>query len=295
MKKKVVFDVAKIVLCALLLSLNYLLFIVSNKFAPAGLNGIATMIQYKFSFSIGFFSLIINVPLCVFAFFFIDRDFAVKTLIFTLVYSVSYLLLQNVDLTRFQYDAGGVDTVYPCLTAGLISGFVYGIVFRADGSTGGTDVVSKFVSKKRPELNFFWITFAFNAVVAVLSFFVYAKTDEGGQLLYDYKPVMLCLLYCFTSSFVGNTVLKGSKRACSFTVITTHAKEIEQDILKELKHGATRFEGKGVYSGEERDVILCVVNQHQIVDFERILKKYDNTFAFMESVENAFGNFKKIK
>ncbi len=58
-----------IVLVAILLAFNYKLFIIENNFAPAGLNGITTMIQYKTGFSIGYMSLIINVPLCVFAYF----------------------------------------------------------------------------------------------------------------------------------------------------------------------------------------------------------------------------------
>ena len=58
---------------AILLAVNYHFFIVENDFAPAGINGIATMIQYKTGFSISYFSLIINVPLCIFAYFFISK------------------------------------------------------------------------------------------------------------------------------------------------------------------------------------------------------------------------------
>ena len=75
----------------MLLAFTYQLFIVKNNFAPAGINGIATMIQYKTGFSIGYMSLIINVPLCSLAYFFVNRDFAKKSLLFCLVYSFAYL------------------------------------------------------------------------------------------------------------------------------------------------------------------------------------------------------------
>ena len=65
---------------AVLLAFNYQLFIVKNDFAPAGLNGIATMIQYKTGFSIGYMSLIINIPLCILAYFFIDKNFSKHSL-----------------------------------------------------------------------------------------------------------------------------------------------------------------------------------------------------------------------
>lgn len=146
--RRAVFDSAVMIVLAVLFAFNYMLFIVKNQFAPAGFNGIATMIEYKTGFSVGYFSLIINVPLCLFAFFFIDRGFAAKTFIFSVVYSVALLVLQTETvssaLAQFQYDAQGVDTIFPALIAGAVGGFVYGLSFRRNASTGGADVVAKF-------------------------------------------------------------------------------------------------------------------------------------------------------
>ena len=279
-----------IFLLGVLLAFNYILFITPNNFAPAGINGIAVMIQYKLNFSVGFMSLIINIPLCVFAFFLIERKFSIKTLVFCLVYSIIYLVLQQFDFSKFQYNAQGVDTVYPVIIAGLLSGLVYGLMFRINACTGGTDIVAKYLSKKKPFLNFFWVMFSINAVVAVVSCFVYA---ESGVL--NYKPACLCMLYCFVSSFIGNTMLKGYKSAYNFTVVTQHAEELEKEIIEKLHHSATRIHGQGIYSNGEKTVLICLVNKHQLVDFEAIIKKYPDTFAFAEAVTQTFGNFKKIK
>ena len=284
-----------VALVAVLLAFNYQLFIVNNNFAPAGLNGIATMIQYKTGFSIAYMSLLINVPLCALAWFLIDRRFAQRSLCFCLVYSLTFLLLQRIGLEQFQYNAHGHDTVFPVLLSGVISGFVYGICFRSNASTGGTDIVSKYISQKKRDLNFFWVTFSLNAAVAVVSFFVYAERDTAGQLVYDYKPVCLCILYCFISSFIGNYIIKGTKTACRFTVITTHADEITDDVFKTLRHGVTRLSAVGSYSRKEQAVLICVVNRHQIVEFQNLLKKYDNTFSFSETINETYGNFKQIK
>lgn len=282
----------------ILLAFSYILFIVSNSFAPAGINGVAVMIQYKLNFSVGFMSLIINVPLCVFAFFFINRKFAVRTLLFCIVYSVSYLILQTESisdfLSSFQYNAGGVDTIYPVLIAGIISGFCYGTLFRLSSSTGGTDIIAKYLSKKNPHLNFFWITFAINAVVALASYFVYTE-EIAGQIIYNFKPVCLCIFYCFTSSFVGNYMLKGLRSACEFVIITSHAEEIEKLILETLHHSATRLKGQGIYSDAEKDVLVCVVNKHQMVEFQDMIRRFPDTFTFVKTVDDTVGNFKKIK
>lgn len=284
-----------IIAAAVLLAFTYQLFIVKNNFAPAGINGIATMIQYKTGFSIGYMSLIINVPLCLLAYFFVNRDFAKKSLLFCIVYSFVYLGLQKIDFTSFQYDAGGHDTIYPVIISGTLGGLVYGICARHNASTGGTDIVSKYISIKKPYLNFFWITLILNAIVAIISFFVYAKPDTTGAVSYDYKPVCLCIIYCFISTFLGNVIIQGSKQAYKFTVITTHADEISDEILHTLHHGATKLSAVGAYKNQEKDVLICVVNKHQIVDFQNILEKYDNTFSFVENVGNTFGNFAKVK
>lgn len=294
-KRQSIFAYIRIILVAMLLGFNYQLFIVVNDFAPAGLNGIATMIQYKTGFSIGYMSLIINVPLCILAYFFIDKIFAKRSLIFCLVYSFFYLYLQKLGLTAFQYDAHGHDTVFPVILSGVISGFVYGICFRSNSSTGGTDIVSKYISKKRPHLDFFWVTFSINTVVAIASFFVYAKPDDLGLLNYDYKPVCLCVLYCFLSSFVGSYIIRGSKSASKFTIITSHPNEITEDIKTYLRHGTTQITALGSFSKMEKTVLICVINNHQISDFKNILNKYGDTFSFCETVNETYGNFKKIK
>lgn len=286
---------AQIIALAIVLALNYQLFIVENGFAPAGINGIATMVQYKTGFSIAYMSLLINVPLCILAYFFVHKPFAKRSLCFCLVYSFAFLSLQKLGLETFQYDAQGHDTVFPVMLSGIISGFVYGCCFRLNSSTGGTDIVSKYISKKKPALNFFWVTFILNAVVAAISFFVYAETTADGSLIYNYKPVCLCVMYCFISSFMGNYILRGTKTAVKFTVITAHADKINEEIFHKLNHSSTKIAGTGSFSNNPRDVLLCVINRHQIVEFQKILKQYDDTFAFSETVNETFGNFVRSK
>lgn len=191
------------VLLGALLALDYALFIVPNNFAPSGVNGIAVMIQHalKKTEYVSYISLLINVPLCVFAYFKIDKTFAVNTLLFSLSYSLIFLLLTKVEavnnfLQPFIYSSDGVDTIYPSLIAGLIMGFCIGFSVKNNSSTGGTDIIAKYVSKIKPNLNFFYVTFVMNALVALASYFVFYKEADGVRV-YDYKPVCLCVIYAF--------------------------------------------------------------------------------------------------
>ena len=288
--KKPLVSYGTVALMAILMALNYDLFIVENNFAPAGLNGIATMVQYKTGFSISYMSLLINIPLCLFAFFYIRREFAYKKLVFTLVYSYSYLLLQNLDTTLFQYNAQGHDLIFPVIISGVISGFVYGVCIKNNACTGGTDVISRYISKVRPRMNFFRVTFLLNTLVAFASLFVYS---EGGGL--DYKPVALCITYCFISNFVGNYMLEGAKTAYKFTIITKYPQQLSDDLTHKLHHGVTRLDAFGVYTNTEQTMLLCVVNKHQLIDVQRLLSQYADTFSFCELVSSTYGNFKQIK
>ncbi len=289
------FGYVQIILLAVLLAFNYQLFVVENGFAPAGINGIATMVQYKTGFSIAYMSLLINVPLCIWAWFAVDKTFARRSLCFCVVYSGVFLYLQMLGLETFQYAAADHEVIFPVVLSGVFSGLVYGFCFRVNASTGGTDIVSKYISKRWPMLNFFWVTFILNAVVAVSSFFVYAQQTPDGGMLYTYKPVCLSVMYSFVSSFTGNQIVRGTKTAYRFTVVTTHAEEISAEVLHTLRHGGTKLSGIGVYSNAPRDVLICVVSKHQLIEFQDILKKYDNTFAFSEMVNEIYGNFAHIE
>ena len=83
------------------------------------------------------------------------------------------------------------------LVAGIINGGIYAALVSAGAYSGGTDYVASLIHKYKPSVNFFWTVFALNAVVAILSFFVYG---------YKIEPVLLCILYSFTTSTVSDSV-----------------------------------------------------------------------------------------
>lgn len=289
--KKIITDETYNVLLAILFAISYVLFVIPNNYAPTGISGICTMIQFKTGFSLGWLSLIINVPFCVFTFFAVNKEFAVKSLVFTVVYSVAYILFSGWSaLDAYVYRSPESDTILPCIIGGILSGLVYGFTFKINSSTGGVDHISRYVNKKNPNFNFFWVTFIINFAVAASSFFVFGK--EGAEA---YKPVVLSALYAFMSSFIGDFIIKGGNTAYKFFIITPHAEEIEKEILKTIRHTSTRWTGIGAYTGEEKQVLVCVVNKHQLEQCKNIVKKYDETFTFVETVNETIGFFPKIK
>ena len=269
---------------ALVMAISYQVFVFPNAFAPAGINGIATILQYLLHVSIGYLSLLINLPLILMAWKKVDPDFARKTLTFVLSFSIANLVLGHMDLGAIAYHTTSSAILGP-VAAGVVSGAVYGWVIRQNGSTGGTDIVAAWVRKKRPEASLVWVIFTLNATVAVLSFFVYS---------YQFEPVILCLIYCYLSSSISDTILKGGKSAMKFEVITRQPEALSHQLLQQLHHGVTVLQAEGMYSETPHCLLICVVNRHQVVQFREILSQFPDTFAYVSSVSETMGNFKHI-
>ena len=284
-----VFRYLAIALFAAAYALIYEIFVFPNSFAPAGINGIVTMIQYLFRFKVGYLSLIINLPMLAVAWFVLDRSYALRTLTFTLIFSGTLLVSERLGIAESGIIFEATDTggrLLAAIAAGLFNGFLYSMSVRMGGSTGGTDVVVEFIPHARPEYNTVWVIFTINAIVAVASFFVYDL---------KYEPVILCAVYIFVNSRTSDAIFKGNRAAAKFEVITTQPEQLSHELITTLRHGCTVIRAEGMYTHSNRAMLVCVINRRQVVDFERIIRKYDNTFAYISTVNGIVGNFKKIK
>lgn len=275
-----------IVAGAILMALSYELFVFPNSFAPAGINGLATMVQYLFHLNIGFFSLIVNIPLLILAWRKVDRTFTARTLLFILVFAGAALVFAQLDLSLFVYHTDtGTSTVLGPIVAGIVNGAIYSFVLRHNGCTGGTDVIAELIRKRRPEASLMWLIFALNAAVAAISYFVYH---------FQLEPVILCLIYCYISSWVSDRMMKAGKRALKFEVITDRPNELAAQLMREMHHGVTVLPAEGMFSGTKRGLLICVVNRHQIVRFHEILGNFPGAFAYVSDVNETMGNFQKV-
>ncbi|MBQ8621092.1 MAG: YitT family protein [Oscillospiraceae bacterium] len=283
---KKVLTYAVIVMIALICALNYQLFVFPNSFAPAGLNGICTMIQYVFGISLGYLSLIINVPLALLVFFKVSRPLAIRSMVYVVSFSLALLLLDYVDLSRFAYEtANGTSKILGPLVAGVIQGSCTSWLVRASAYSGGTDFVASLIHKNHPEKSIFGLIFTLNALVAVASYFVYD---------YQMEPVILCILYSFTSSTVSERAIRSGRSAIRFEIVTEHVQQISDAIITRLHHSATVVPARGMYSGKETNILICVVNKTQVAALNDIVRAYPNTFCIMSGVNEVMGNFKHL-
>ena len=285
-KSKKILTYGVICLVAMIAALNYHLFVFPNRFAPAGLNGICTMIQYITGISVGYMSLVINIPLAIFVYLKVSKSLAKRSMFYVAVFSIMLVVLEKVDLSDFAYyTENGTSTILGPLVGGIIFGAGYSILVKGSANSGGTDFVAAIIHKYRPEFNLFYVIFTLNVTVALASYFVYD---------YQIEPVLLCVLYSFMSSTVSDRMTKSGRAAVRFEIITDYPEEISQKIIQKLHHSATLIPGRGMYLGKEVSILICVVNKGQMAKLADIIRSYPNTFAVMSSVNEVMGNFKKI-
>ena len=271
---------------AMVAALNYELFVFPNQFAPAGLNGICTMVQYITGISVGYLSLIVNVPLALWCYIEVSTPVALRSMVYVVTFSLGLLILDRVDFSTIAYATdNGTSKILGPLVAGINQGYVYSILVKASAYTGGTDFISAIVHKRSPDKSFFSMSFAINSVIAVCSYFVYG---------YQMEPVILCILYCFTSTTVGDKLMKSGREAICFEIITDYPQEISDEIIEKLHHTTTLIPAKGMYSGHETNMLICVVNKNQATTVAGICKGYPNTFAIVDPVREVMGNFKRM-
>ena len=263
-----------IIALALLCALNYQLFVFPNRFAPAGLNGICTMIQYVFHINVGYLSLLINIPLAAIVLVKVGKAFATRSMVFVAAFSLALIVLGDRDLSRFAYE-----------TENGINGSIYSTLLRCSTCSGGMDFTAAIVHKQHPEMGFFWITFCINAAVACMSYFVYD---------YQIEPVILCILYSFMSSTVSDRVVRGRRSAVRCEIITDYPEAISEAIISRMHHTATLVPAKGMFSAHETSVLLVIINKGQLPELAEIVKSYPHTFAVISSVSDVLGNFKRL-
>lgn len=275
---------AMVVLIALMMALNYQLFVFPNTFAPAGLNGIFTMIQHVLGFKLSYTSIILNVPLAIVVFFLISKPFALRSMVYTLAFSGFLMLFDTIDLSAFAYNTT-VSTLLGPAVAGMITGFGGYYMHRIGACYGGTEFIAKLIHRKNPAVNFFSIIFGLNVSVAIASYFVY-----------DFKiePVLMCIIYSYFSSSVRDNMNSKHNSALRCEIITDDPIALSQAIMEKLHHGVTAMKAKGMYSGVEKTMLVCIINSSQLTELTKLVQSFTGSFVTVGQVTGVMGNFKRL-
>ena len=265
------------VMTAFLVGLGMHVFIYPNNFAPSGVDGLAAMLQKLTGLNAGIFTLAINLPLLLGAWFVLKKRYVLLTVLYTVSLSLFLLIFEWVGMYRYVAES---DLLLPVLLGGVAQGLT-GIMLRIGSSSGGGDVMGSMIQKKLPHLDVEKIIAAISVVILAISFLVY------GNL----QSVLLSVIEVFVCERVTARILRSSRNAVKFEIVTEHVDAIKEDILHRVGHGATVLVGKGLYTEQEKQVIFCVVNYRQIHAFLKVLSQYPDTFVYYSDVMGVRGSF----
>ena len=284
--RKKIWTYMAIALVAFAGAVNYELFVFPNQFAPSGVNGICTMIRELTGINVGYMSLLINLPLAFWVYKEVSKPLAIRSMVYVVVFSLGLVVLEHVDLSTFAYSTeNGTSKIMGPLVGGIVMGYCYSVLAKSSAYSGGTDFVSAIIHHRHPEKSFFGMTFAINAVIAAISYFVYG---------YQMEPVIMCILYSFTSTTVGDRLMKSVRTAVRFEIMTPDPEGLAKEIISRFGHSATLVPAKGMYSGRDTNLLICVVNRTQAPAMAALIRSSDRSFAAMSQVGEVMGNFKHI-
>lgn len=265
---------------AISLALNYIIFIFPNEFAPAGIDGMCKMIQDISNVSMGYLSLVVNIPLFIVAFICLkNRSFLYKSMLYVVVFSITVLIFKYAGITEYgYYTSNGTSTVIAPIIAGLIRGLLYVVTLKEKACAGGVDIVAAIVKKYKPYYSMMYVIFFINFCVAITAYFVY-----------DFKiePVVCSILYALITTVTTNSIKKSRGESVKFEIITNNARELCEEITKELNLQATVTSVSGGYTGEDKEMVVSIVNKKDASILEDALKKYQNIVVFESVINNS--------
>ncbi len=288
-------DFLLVIVATVLYAVSTYYFVLGKGFAPSGLSGVLALIEETTGLQAGtFVLLLLNTPLLIWSFFSLSKRFAFNTTVSVLLMCLIFFVLDKVDkdkkfvfnvtseISGITYDDFG-KKLLSCVASGICAGISIALTFRGHGCLGGADIIVMLIQKSKPRANVSFLLFGINAVVIVASYFVFK----------DIESICFALIYIVLFSKVCEYILNGVKKALKFEVITEHPEELSKEIIEKLGHSVTVTPARGMYEHREKYLLICVIRSRQIADFEKILKKYPDTFAFASSVSEVFGRFFK--
>ena len=245
-------------------SLGYCMFLVPNEIAPGGFTGIGQLCNALFGINVGTMALILNVPLFAISM----RSMGIKFGVKSLAASIGLSLL----IDYLPIGAVTDDLLLATVFGALLGGIGFGLILRGNATTGGTDMLASLIHTRVPTLRVGVLITMVDGLVVVDSAFVFSP-----------KMAMYALISVFIMNYTLDYVLDGMNRSTAYLIVSQKSDEIAAQVLGQLERGVTGLYGRGRYSGQETEVLLCVVSRFEVIRLRRIVSSCDPQ-AFMIAI-----------
>ncbi len=255
-----------------IMSLGLNVFLIPKKISTGGISGLAMVLHHLTGVGTGWFVLLLNIPVFLYGYRRLGKHFLFRSGIATVLLSLFLELTAGFSVET-------EDSVLCALYGGLLAGGGMGIVFRCNASTGGSDLIASGL-RRESVLSVGTLLMLIDACIVILSVLVFWDISLG--------------LYALIALAVGGKVVdyleEGPKLARAVFVVSDYQKQIAHKLLHDMKRGVTALEGFGMFSGSQKQILLCVIPKREIVQMKNIVKQTDpNAFVIITDAKEVLG------
>ena len=275
---KIIIEIILTIIGSSIMAIGVSLFLLPNQLSSGGIAGIATITYYLLKIPMGTMILIINIPLFLFSFFKIGKSFFIKSLIGTI--SLSYFI----DLFD-QFEQLTQDRLLACIYGGILMGLGTAILLKANSSTGGSDLISFITKEYKPNIRVSNVITLIDIGIIALNMIFFREIEIGL-----YSAIAIYLM-----GKMIDILFEGIDFTKLLLIISNHTEEIAKEIGEKVQRGATGIYGKGMYTNEDKLILMCAASRGDVNRIKLITKKIDpKSFIIITNSREVVGlGFKK--
>lgn len=265
-----------LIIGSLIYSAGLEIFLVPNNIIDGGIVGISIMASYVTGIPFGVYMLVLNLPFLYLGYKQIGKTFAISTIISIIALSIFSEFLEPVPQITQDYFLAAI-------FGGIIAGAGVGLVIRQGGSLDGTEITAIILDRKT--------SFSVGEVVMFFNLFILG----AAGFVFGWDKAMYSLVTYFIISKMIDVVLKGLDESYAVMIVSDEYEEIADALMHRLGRGVTYLHGQGAYTGDDKQVLYCVVTRLEVVKLKEIaLEKDETAFVTINPVHDIVGGrFKK--
>ena len=265
-----------LIIGSLIYSAGLEIFLVPNNIIDGGIVGISIMASYLTGIPFGVYMLVLNLPFLYLGYKQIGKTFAISTIISIIALSIFSEFLEPVPQITQDYFLAAI-------FGGIIAGAGVGLVIRQGGSLDGTEITAIILDRKT--------SFSVGEVVMFFNLFILG----AAGFVFGWDKALYSLVAYFIISKMIDVVLKGLDESYAVMIVSDEYEEIADALMHRLGRGVTYLHGQGAYTGDDKQVLYCVVTRLEVVKLKEIaLEKDETAFVTINPVHDIVGGrFKK--
>ena len=275
---KIIIEILLTIIGSMIMALGVSLFLLPNQLSSGGVSGIATITYYLLKIPMGAMILVINIPLFMIAFFKIGKSFFIKSLIGTI--SLSYFI----DFFD-KFEPLTQDRFLACIYGGIIIGLGTAIILKASSSTGGSDIISFIVKEYKPDLKVGNLIMIIDIIIVALNVIFFREIEVGL-----YSAIAIYLM-----GKMIDILFEGINFTKLLLIVSDKTEEIAREVGEKVQRGATGIYGKGMYTNQDKLILMCAASRGDVNRIKIIAKKIDQkSFIIITNSREVVGlGFKK--